>query len=109
MSPYFPTADQCGRHTIFGTVPIRTFAGQHIQLSLVDMPEGGVVDWHQHDNEQMGMMVSGRARFQIGEEERILGPGEFYFIPGGVRHRVAPVEGQAQALDVFYPIRDEYR
>jgi quercetin dioxygenase-like cupin family protein len=55
------------------------------------------------------MMVSGRARFQIGEEVRVLGPGEFYFIPGNVLHRVEPVEGPAQALDVFHPIRDEYR
>lgn len=109
MSRFFPTSAECGAHVIFGSVAIRTFAGDRIQLSLVDMPQGGVVDWHSHENEQIGMMVSGRARFQIGEEERILGPGEFYFIPGGVRHRVAPVNGSAQALDVFHPIRDEYR
>jgi quercetin dioxygenase-like cupin family protein len=109
MSRYFPSSAECGSHRIFGTVPIQTYAGDHVQLSLVDMPEGGLVDWHSHTNEQIGMMVSGKARFQIGDEERILGPGEFYFIPGGVRHRVAPVDGPAQALDVFYPIRDEYR
>jgi len=109
MSRYFPSADECGRHTIFGSVGIRTFAGERVQLSLVDMPPGGVVDWHCHANEQAGMMISGRAIFQIGEEERTLGPGDFYFIPGNVRHRVSPLGGPAQALDVFYPIRDEYR
>lgn len=109
MSRFFPTSDECGHHLIFGSVPIRTFAGEKVQLSLVEMPVGGVVDWHSHANEQVGMMVSGRARFQIGEEESVLGPGDFYFIPGGVRHRVEPVDGPARALDVFYPIRDEYR
>ena len=109
MSRYFPAEAECGHHVVFGTVPIRTYAGERIQLSLVEMPLGGVVDWHSHENEQMGMMISGQALFQIGDEEKTLGSGEFYSIPGNVRHRVAPVGGPAQALDVFYPIRDEYR
>jgi mannose-6-phosphate isomerase-like protein (cupin superfamily) len=55
------------------------------------------------------MMVSGRARFEVGDEVQDLGPGDFYRIPGGVRHRVTAPFGAAQALDVFHPVRDEYR
>jgi quercetin dioxygenase-like cupin family protein len=55
------------------------------------------------------MVTAGTLTFFIGDEERTLGAGEFYFIPGGVKHRVAADAGPAQALDVFYPIRDEYR
>jgi quercetin dioxygenase-like cupin family protein len=109
MSRFFPTPAECGRHTIFGVVPIRTFAGDRIQLSLVDVPAGGVVDWHSHPNEQIGMVTAGTLTFFIGDEERTLGAGEFYFIPGGVRHRVVAPDGPAHALDVFYPIRDEYK
>jgi quercetin dioxygenase-like cupin family protein len=109
MSRAFPSSDECGHHTVFGTTLIRTAAGEHLQLSHVSIPEGGVVDWHSHPNEQMGMVISGRATFTIGEEERTLGPGEFFCIPGGVRHRVIAVDGPVQALDAFYPIRDEYR
>ena len=109
MSRYFPTPAECGHHVVFGSTPIRTYAGDHLQLSLVDIPAGGVVDWHAHPNEQMGVMVSGSATFFVGDEEKTLGPGDFYFIPGGVRHRVVAVGGPAQALDVFYPIREEYR
>ncbi|MBY0458365.1 MAG: cupin domain-containing protein [Gemmataceae bacterium] len=109
MSRFFPTPDECGRHTIFGNTTIRTFAGDHVQLSLVDVPAGGVIDWHSHPNEQIGMVTAGKLTFFIGAEERTLGPGDFYFIPGGVSHRVVAVDGPAQALDEFYPIRDEYR
>src|SRR5262245_31898571 len=109
MSRFFPTPDECGRHVIFGTVPIRTFAGEHLQLSLVDIPANGVVEWHSHANEQLGMMVSGRATFYVGDEERTLGPGDFYFIPGNVRHRVIGSAEPSQALDVFYPVRPEYK
>lgn len=109
MSRYFPSPDECGQHTIFGTVPIRTYAGDHLQLSLVDIPAGGVVDWHSHANEQMGMVVSGQATFHVGEEVKELGPRDLYFIPGGVRHKVVAGSEPAVALDVFYPIREEYK
>ena len=94
---------------ILGHVNIRTFAGEHLQLSLVDIPANVIVDWHSHPNEQMGMMVSGHATFFIGDEEKRLSPGDFYAIPGNVRHRVVAGDTPAQALDVFYPIRPEYR
>lgn len=109
MSRYFPTPAECGHHVIFGCVSLRTYAGDHLQLSLVDIPAEGIVDWHSHPNEQMGMMISGRAAFHIGEEVRELGPGEFYLIPGNIRHKVVPVGGAGQALDIFYPIREEYK
>jgi quercetin dioxygenase-like cupin family protein len=109
MSRFFPSPAECGHHTIFGKVPIRTYAGDHLQLSLVDLPADGVIDWHEHPNEQMGMMVSGRALFHIGDEVKELGPGDMYCIPGHTRHKVVPVGGAGQALDVFYPIRDGYR
>ena len=108
MSRYFPSPDECGHHTIFGSVPIRTYAGNHLQLSLVDIPAAGVVDWHAHENEQMGIMISGRALFHVGDEVKELGPGDMYFIPGGIRHKVIATDKPAQAFDVFYPIRPEY-
>jgi quercetin dioxygenase-like cupin family protein len=109
MSQFFPSPDQFGRHTIFGNIPIVTLAGDHLQLSVVEIPPDGVVDWHSHVNEQMGMVISGRALFQIGDEEKVLQAGDMFRIPGGVRHRVTPIGGPFKAIDAFYPIRDEYR
>jgi quercetin dioxygenase-like cupin family protein len=109
MSRFFPKEIDCGHHTVFGNVPIRTYAGDHLQLSLVDIPADGIVDWHSHPQEQMGMMLEGRATFFIGDERRELAPGDFYLIPGGVRHKVIPIDGPGKALDVFSPVREEYR
>jgi len=109
MSQYFPDPSECGHHTIFGNVPIRTYAGEHMQMSLVDVPPNGVVDWHSHANEQMGLVVRGTLVFFIGDEEKTLHEGEMYCIPGGIRHKVVALDEPAQALDIFYPIRDEYR
>lgn len=109
MSRYFPSSAEYGHHTLFGNISARTFAGEHIQMSFVDIPIDGVVEWHSHPNEQIGMVIEGRAKFSIGDETKELGPGDMYFIPGNVRHHVVPVGGRAKALDIFYPVRDEYR
>lgn len=109
MSRYFPSPAECGHHILFGSLPARTYAGESLQLSLVDLPAGGVVDWHNHPNEQMGMVTAGELTFHIGDETRVLSTGDMYLIPSGVLHRVVAHAGPAQALDVFHPVRDEYR
>jgi gluconolactonase len=109
MSRYFPAAADFGRHTVFGSTHVRTYAGDNVQLSVADIPANGVVDWHTHANEQLGYIVSGEATFHIGAEVKRLGPGDVFFIPGGVRHKVVAHEKPFRALDVFYPIREEYR
>src|SRR5262249_34055005 len=109
MNSFFPAPDEFGNHIIFGNIPIKTLAGEQVQLSLVDLPADGVVEWHSHPNEQMGYVVSGRAKFQIGDQDKILHVGDMYRIPGGVRHRVTMLGGPARVLDVFFPVREEYR
>jgi quercetin dioxygenase-like cupin family protein len=109
MSRFFPERSECGQHAIFGTIPVRTYAGDQVQLSLVEMPPRSVIEEHSHANEQIGMVVAGQATFTIGGETRLLRAGDFYFMPGGTPHRVVTDEEPLTALDVFYPIRDEYR
>jgi len=109
MSHYFPTSDELGRHTIFPGVHIRTAAAERMMLSLVDLEPHSVVAEHSHPHEQVGMVVRGRAVFHIGGEQRTLGPGDMYRIPGGVPHKVVVLDEPVQALDVFAPVREEYR
>ena len=109
MSLYFPTPEELGRHTIFPGVTLQSCAAEKMMLSLVDLAPGSVVDEHSHPHEQVGMVVRGRAVFVIGGEERTLSAGDLYRIPGGVRHKVRALEEPVQALDIFTPVREEYR
>ncbi|REJ85941.1 MAG: cupin domain-containing protein [Planctomycetota bacterium] len=104
----FVDQSQCSRHTIFPGVDVLTAAGEQMMLSLAVFEPEAVVEAHSHPHEQVGMVVEGRARFIVGDEEKILGPGEMYFIPGGVTHRVIALEEGCKALDVFHPVREEY-
>lgn len=83
-------------------------AGERMMLSLVEFLPGAVVERHEHPHEQMGMVLEGRAHFFVGDEDRVLGPGQMYRIPGGIPHRVVALDAPVTALDFFTPIRQEY-
>lgn len=105
---YFIAAGAGSRHQIFPGVEICTTPGERMMLSVVTFEPGSVVLDHSHPHEQMGMMISGRLEFTIGDVTKTLGPGDLWRIPGGVVHRVRALDGPAVALDVFHPIREDY-
>lgn len=109
MSQYFPTLDECGRQTIFPGVHIATAACEKMMLSVVEIEPHAVVEEHQHPHEQVGMLLAGEAIFYIGGEEKTLRAGDLYRIPGNTRHKVVALGGPVKALDIFAPVREEYR
>ncbi len=109
MSLYFPTAEECSRHTIFPGVTISTCAADKMMLSNVDLIPGAEVAEHSHPHEQVGMVLEGRAVFYIGGEHKTMHKGDMYRIPGQVKHRVVALAEGLKALDIFYPIREDYR
>src|SRR6516164_1502769 len=109
MSLFFPTSDELSRHTIFPGVHIQTCAADKMMMSVVDLAPHSVVEEHFHPHEQVGMLLQGRAIFFIGDEQKTLQAGDLYRIPGGVRHKVVTLEQHTRAIDIFTPIREEYR
>jgi quercetin dioxygenase-like cupin family protein len=109
MSLYFPTAGEYARHTIFPGVRIQTCAADKMMMSLATLEPHAVVDEHSHPHEQVGMVVEGWVMFYIGGEEKKLGPGDMFRIPGNVKHRVVALDNTVKALDIFCPIREDYR
>jgi quercetin dioxygenase-like cupin family protein len=109
MSLYFPTPEECSKHRIFPGVTVRTCAAEKMMLSYAELEPHAVVAEHSHPHEQVGMVVQGRARFIIGGEEKVLSKGDMFRVPGNVKHQVIALDEPFAALDVFYPIREDYR
>ncbi len=109
MSLFFPTAEEMARHTIFPGVCIQTCATERMMLSVVDLEPGAVVAEHSHPHEQVGMLLAGRAIFYIGDEQKTLQAGDLYRIPGHTKHRVVALDQPVRALDIFHPVREDYR
>lgn len=85
----------------------RMLNGEALTLAQITLAAGAVVPEHEHANEQIATVLSGRLRFTVGGEEREVGPGESVLIAGGVPHRVEVLEN-AVVPDVFAPRRDDW-
>lgn len=90
-------------------VQARTFWGENLMLVVVDLDANAVIPPHRHPHEQGGYMLSGAMELTIEEETRHLLPGDIYIIPGNVEHSVRVGAEPARVLDIFAPVREEYK
>jgi uncharacterized cupin superfamily protein len=67
------------------------------------------------DNEQFGLIIAGQLDFRLGSDQRrLLGPGDVYYAPKNIPHGDShfigdPATGETWILDIFSPVREEYR
>ncbi len=87
----------------------RTFWGDKLMVVLVNFDAGAVVPMHSHPHEQAGLVLEGRLAFDIGGELKELTAGDLYLIPGYVEHTATALGGPARVLDIFHPVREEYK
>jgi quercetin dioxygenase-like cupin family protein len=94
---------------IWTGVLARAVEGREVTFAIVELDPNAVVGQHQHPNEQLGIILKGSLRFNIGDESRDLCVGDTYVIPADVPHdAVAGPEG-AVVVDVFAPVRADWR
>lgn len=93
---------------IWSTVVARPIQGERITAAVVELDPDGLVPEHQHDNEQLGFVISGSVRFRVGDETRELGPGGTWRIASNVPHEVVAGPEGAVVVDVFSPIREDW-
>ena len=56
---------------IWAGAAVRTVHGERITLGAVELDPGAVVPEHRHENEQLGIVLSGSLRFRVGDEARV--------------------------------------
>ncbi len=83
--------------------------GERLSLAVVELDPNAVVGLHEHDHEQLGIVLMGSLRFTVGDETRDLGPGETWCIPSNTRHEATAGPDGAVVIDVFAPVREDWR
>ncbi len=89
-------------------VRARRIQGDRITLAVVELAPDAIVPGHQHEAEQLGMVIEGNVVFTIGEERRELGPGGTWRIPSNVPHQVTTGPLGATVIDIFAPPRADW-
>ncbi|MDH4347024.1 MAG: cupin domain-containing protein [Thermoleophilia bacterium] len=89
-------------------VTMRPLFGAGAMLNLLEFAPGARVADHTHPHEQLGYVLEGELTLEIDGVEHRLGAGDAYRIAGGTPH-AAWSDGPCVVLDVFQPVREDYR
>jgi quercetin dioxygenase-like cupin family protein len=89
-------------------VELRAVSGEKMTMALFSLSEGSAIPEHSHPHEQIGTLLSGSMELIIGDEKKVITKGDLWVIPPNVMHRGKCLEGPAEALEVFSPLRKDY-
>lgn len=70
--------------------------------------KGAILPEHAHPHEQVSTVMEGQLELTLEGETRLLDTGTVAVIPPNVKHAGRAVTA-CRVVDVFYPIREEYR
>ena len=90
-------------------VRMRPLFGIGVMLNLLDFEPHARVPEHHHPHEQLGLVIDGALTLRIDAVDHLLGPGDGYAIEGDVPHAAWTDERGCRVLDVFHPVREDYR
>jgi quercetin dioxygenase-like cupin family protein len=86
------------------------FRGDDVLMVMNWLQPGMQVNPHRHPFEQLVYIVQGKMRFVVGDEVIEAKAGSVIRIPPDVEHYGEPIGDETVLnLDVFSPIRDDYR
>ena len=114
----WPYDDAAFRDTGTPGMRRRVFNGDGMSLAFWRIREGaGPTPYGGHpNNEQFGLIIAGHLDFRIGSDDRkLLGPGDVYWAPTDMPHGDSKFigdptrDGEVWILDIFHPVREEYR
>lgn len=96
-------------HELAPGIRMRPLFGAGAMLNLLEFEPHSSVPPHSHPHEQLGLLLEGALVLAIDGVQHRLAPGNAYQIPGGIEHAAWTEEEGCRVLDVFQPVREDYR
>ena len=109
VNPRFVHFDDVRSFELADGVTGRPLFGEGAMLNLIEFAPGSEVPLHSHPHEQLVIVLRGMQALVVDGKAHELGPHEGYVLPGGVEHSAYCGPDGALVLDVFRPVRDDYR
>ena len=93
-----------GRGGVNPAMVVQKATGEFMKVAVVTKPEGEGPPLHMHPNEeQWTLILEGQLHYILGDEERIVEPGDLVHIPRNVNHRSRAINGPATFFTVKSP------
>lgn len=81
---------------------------ENMTFSHLDVKAGSTIAEHAHPHEQVCHIFEGKFQLSIDGEPIVFEPGMVIVIPSNVKHAGLALT-DCKLMDVFYPVRDDYK
>jgi quercetin dioxygenase-like cupin family protein len=85
----------------------RMIVGAKEMLVRWEFNKGALAARHSHPHEQIVVMVHGKLRLVVGDDETVMGPDDIVVIPPQVPHEAEALEDTV-VIDIFSPPREDF-
>lgn len=103
--PFYNISEMEAKRSKVGVAMGKTVAGELLKVAVTTYQEGEGPAPHFHPNEEQFMLVlEGKMRMVVGDEERIIEPGILVHIPRNTRHGVCALGGPAVFFAAKSPV-----
>ncbi len=95
----FP-AGRTSRNLVGGrsSIQAKGFCMGHVTLD----PNGGQVPWHNHPQEEVYVLLHGKAEMCVGNERRVVSAGQAVYIPEGAFHQLTNIGSEPAVMLYCY-------
>jgi quercetin dioxygenase-like cupin family protein len=109
FAPAWTSKEQTAGFSPLPGIVMQSVVGGKLMANWVTIEPNRDVPRHQHPHEQLGIMLEGELELTLGDETRLLRPGDAYTIPPNLPHGARTKESGCVVLDISTPPRDDYR
>jgi quercetin dioxygenase-like cupin family protein len=109
VEPQFTSFARLQSFELAKGVTAKALFGEGAMINLVDLEPGAIVARHSHPHEQLGLILRGSMTLVVRDADHVLEEMDAYCLPGGVEHEGIAGPDGALVLDVFRPVREDYR
>jgi quercetin dioxygenase-like cupin family protein len=85
----------------------RTFKGEKIKVLLLTLQPGHIGERHKHECEQVSLILKGKVKVRLGENEQIVSAGGLVHIRENLPHQIETLGEEVTILEIFSPAEYE--
>jgi len=99
----FTLAEALARQRASGGPWTELLSVPDLSFGLYVLPAGGTDPQSPHTEDEVYVVLAGRARITAGDETIVCGPGDILFVPARVPHRFHDISEELRIVVVFGP------
>ena len=87
---------------------VRFVHSENMTFAYWNIEAGSTLPDHSHPHEQVVNVIEGELELNVEGEVKVMKPGQVAVLPGNVPHSGKAIT-DCKVIDVFYPVREDYK